>query len=1256
LGRGASFVFAFTVLSVLAAALSAAPAFAGAIHTYSGISFGNDGTSTTSFENPSTVAVDQESHIVYVGDSQVRAIYKFNENGEAVDFSGSAPYIEGNKITDVPLPSGTGESQVAVDPHNGTIYANFGRQQLVAYQPSGEPALFTEGPGAGTNRIPGFEELLGVVVDQDGNIYAGDYTKGVVDIFTPGGAPLTSFPTSQSGNVAVDSNGSVYVAHWHSSVEKFIPSVFPVTAATEYSSTGTVDPNTTLSVAVDPASNDLYASDGAQVTQYDKTGVRLGSLAGPGEPGSLVAPEGVAIDGTSGRTFVSDSAGEKQVAIFGPSIIVPATTAGEASDIGKTSATIEGTVDPDGVALTDCHFEYVTVQAFAATGFADLGSGGSAPCSPDFASIPADSVPHSVSANLEGLAIGTDYRYRLLAANADGTGHSESKAFKTLSTPTISGELVLNAQFSEASLEVKINPEGFATTYLIEYGPNTAYGQSTAVGAVGSDKADHTVTAALSGLEAGTTYHWRAIATNAIGTTTGADQIFDTHGRTVFNEACPNQVFRSGVSARLPDCRAYELVSPVAKNNTDIYAPPNLHSNLVRLDQAAGNGEKLTYTTVAGFGDTVGAPYTSQYIASRGAEGWSSHSITPPQGVSPIEAGARIDLEFRAFTADLCDAAMRHNTAEVLAPGAIEDFFNIYRRQNCGEEGYEAVTTSEPPNVPNAIYQPNIQGLSSDGRCTVFYVNDQLTPDASPAIPANRGETYEQLYESCGGHLRLVSVLPNGEANPIAASAGSRNFEEGGLVELRRSTDARAVSSNGSRIYWTSFSDADGFGKVYLRENAEQPQSAVSSSECTEADKACTIAVSSGDEAHYWSASPDGSEAFFSEGNPDLGGVELGEMVLYEFDLASKSSAPIASEILGIVGASEDASRISFASKEVLTTALNAEGKSPVAGKANLYLFDSTKSGSDRFRFIGTLAIDDTRLERGISGDGSSFPLSPISPMPYRKTSRVSPDGRQVVFASVASLTGYDNTDVDSGEADAEIFLYDASANGGEGRLRCVSCNPSGQRPQGRDIEIEGIATKSRAAALLPLATTELYASHVVSDDGSRVFFNSYDELVPADSNGKVDVYQWEAPGAGDCTEASPSYKPLNEGCLNLISSGESPADSEFLDASADGRDVFFTTGSSLLPQDPGLVDIYDARAGGGYPPPPHLAAACEGEACQGPPAPPNDPTPASSSFEGAGNVKAAKKHQAKKKKHRKKAHHKAKKAHRANDNRRTAR
>jgi len=128
---------------------------------------------------------------------------------------------------------------------------------------------------------------------------------------------------------------------------------------------------------------------------------------------------------------------------------------------------------------------------------------------------------------------------------------------------------------------------------------------------------------------------------------------------------------------------------------------------------------------------------------------------------------------------------------------------------------------------------------------------------------------------------------------------------------------------------------------------------------------------------------------------------------------------------------------------------------------------------------------------------------------------------------------------------------------------------------------------------------------------------------VLSDTNGKQDVYEWQrAADEEACEEAGAQlFVASAGGCLSLVSSGQSPKDSQLLDASEGGVDVFFTTAASLLPQDLGLVDVYDARAGGGFPQTPSPAPSCEGEACQGPLAAPDDPTPASSSFEGAGNV-----------------------------------
>jgi hypothetical protein len=146
-----------------------------------------------------------------------------------------------------------------------------------------------------------------------------------------------------------------------------------------------------------------------------------------------------------------------------------------------------------------------------------------------------------------------------------------------------------------------------------------------------------------------------------------------------------------------------------------------------------------------------------------------------------------------------------------------------------------------------------------------------------------------------------------------------------------------------------------------------------------------------------------------------------------------------------------------------------------------------------------------------------------------------------------------------------------------------------------------GAPTRLRAAGpgVLPPASGRAQASA----DGTRFFFTTSAVLVPEDTDGNTDVYEWEAKGSGSCEHA--------EGCLGLISDGRLGGAS-FVGASASGDDAFFATASSLLPSDPGSLDIYDARAGGGFPEP--GAPDCVGDDCQGPaPTPDYEPPPTAS-------------------------------------------
>jgi hypothetical protein len=136
---------------------------------------------------------------------------------------------------------------------------------------------------------------------------------------------------------------------------------------------------------------------------------------------------------------------------------------------------------------------------------------------------------------------------------------------------------------------------------------------------------------------------------------------------------------------------------------------------------------------------------------------------------------------------------------------------------------------------------------------------------------------------------------------------------------------------------------------------------------------------------------------------------------------------------------------------------------------------------------------------------------------------------------------------------------------------------------------------------------------------GARIFFTSPEALLPGDSDGRPDAYEWEALGTGSCTAAAPGYVAGDHGCLGLLSSGRS-GEAAFVAASADGTDAYLLTAASLLPADAdGLGDLYDARAGGGFPEP-QAGVQCLGDECQGVPFVPQDPAPPTSFVSGPPN------------------------------------
>lgn len=762
--------------------------------------------------------------------------------------------------------------------------------------------------------------------------------------------------------------------------------------------------------------------------------------------------------------------------------------------------------------------------------------------------------------------------------------------------PTVAAQYATSVSAASAEVGAEINPHFWSdTTYYVEYGTGDCRQAGACQSTVlypgkGFDADDDapakTETVQLGGLQPGTTYHFRFVARSGGGGpaygvvpegggTEGATKeaglsgTFTTYPASMLApQRCPNRQYRTGLGARLPHCRAFEMVSPIDKQGGDIIGISGSSAEIAALDQSSASGERLTYSSYRAFADPKSAPYASQYLAQRGASGWSVESLSPAQS-GPL-FGELLDNNFKAFDEELCNGWLFWQKEPLLTPDAVPGYINLYQRHNCGAEAgtYTAMTRTSPTYddgsgpvpVPPVKFKPAISGFANDGSHVIFEAMGDLA--GNPASCEAEICT-SQVFDYHDGTVSPICVEPNGTPVTKTCRVGSLLLTASPYFS-RLSSVFHAVSSDGSRVFWTKPPAAHPgtvTGELFVRiGNAE------------------TRRITS-QPAIFYTAAADGSRVIYSV--PPPSGAEGG--ALYEYEVDTGKKRVIAEGLDGVMGASEDGEEVYFASSHVLTGAPNGEGDVAQAGKPNLYLHVAGSSGPV---FIATLAESDLNTVE-----------APMNLEPSKRTSRVTPDGKFAVFTSDEALTGAENRNVADGVPVSEVFLYSATAN----RLRCVSCNPSNARPVGREILSKGAAgTGLWEGGSIPGWPDQFHPSRVISADGSRVFFDSTERLLPDDENAAMDVYEWDAGNSQAECEAigAQAYLAREGGCLSLITAGSGEGDAEFVDADESGRNLFVRSLSSFVPQDPGQIDIYDVREGGGFPSP-EASRSCEGQACQ---------------------------------------------------------
>ncbi len=710
--------------------------------------------------------------------------------------------------------------------------------------------------------------------------------------------------------------------------------------------------------------------------------------------------------------------------------------------------------------------------------------------------------------------------------------------------PVVSREFTAEISTSEAKLGALADPGGIPANYRFEYGPTSAYGSSTPFPEGSVGE----------GLESHAV--WASASGLAAGATyhyrvVATNELGTTYGPdqtfttlTAEQAACPNEQLRGGFSGRLSDCRAYELATPPVESSSQFDAAPQVaYSSTVAAD-----GEAVT---LRAFEPRPGAPTAGEeYVATRGAGGWIAEDIMPLESYDGVSC-----MQYQpvyAYSEQLTrDVMLADGGSRASASGSDRE-----DPESCNPEGHQIVS-GEPVGYENLLVRENATGayqlvnVTPPGVTPADAHFQAASADLSHVIftetsPLAEGARYgvENLYEWDEGAVRLVSVLPDGTAVPGSLAAEAGTPEHEGVI-----------SSDGSHVLFTYG------GALYDRIDGQRT---------VQVDETQGgLGLSGG--GSFKAATRDGSKVFFLDeskltvdssaaaGEPDLYECALPEGAskceLTDLTVAKAGEhADVQSVFLG----SRDSSHVYFVAQGVLAANKREYEYIDVEGNNHKVVEEAQRDQENLYLYQdGTITF--IANEVGLGGASAS------------------PDGMWFAFTTSKSLTGYDN-----GQPASEIFLYGAA----NGQIVCASCNPSGEAP---------VAGGAGLGSRRPLA------------DGGRVFFQTSEALVPADTNGQLDVYEYEG------------------GQVSLISSGTSSFESNMEGASESGDDVFFRSDQALVPQDTqeGQIVIYDARVAGGFAEPPSPSACTTADACRT--AVSAQPSvygaPASQSFEGVGNL-----------------------------------
>jgi hypothetical protein len=961
-----------------------------------------------------------------------------------------------------------------------------------------------------------FTAPAGVVTDFYGNIFiSSDKGKdGRVDVFDSDGQFITQLIVpSGAGSLAVDSEGNLFVVTGTGDLIRYEPTlpyepesgVIAYGAAPELVDSGFAS----MALAIDISNDHLFAHHGGRIFEYaaaSEENKLLDSTIGEGIIGENLVAVGLAVDTSRDRIYVGVSGNlvgrvVKVLDLNAPHELLQ-TIDGSEVPAGKfqiffslaadektgnffvysdDKAVYEFTPDGEYLQSIEHGFEYLDNQK-----------------------IGVDNGPHSPNGVLN-----PDGRYLFVPSHPSGIGHVFAFGPQPLQCPPdVKSTAFADVTEGEAELQAVINPCNLATSYVFEYTTQQEFEEEGFEGAVVAGQGQISggsgvsVAASATGLLAGTVYRFRVIADNDKGEDGGEGE-FSTYPPADLPEPCSNDPFRVELSAGLPDCRAYELVTPPDTNARTPRGVGNLGIYFATRESSP-DGNTVSFLTEGGSipgNEGTGSLGGDPYLTTRGGGGWETASAGPAGGeTSALRPGSTSPDQGYSFWGTAGSAG------------------------SAGVEGEEVNYVRYPDGHSELVGRGSLgtdhdaepQLISEHGGHIVFSSDVKLEEEAPSS---GTDAVYERTPDEV---THVVSLLPGG-----ATPAGDAIYQGGSL-------DGEGLAFKvGSTLY--------------LRHNEE------------------TYDVGAG--VTFAGVAEGGERIFYVEGG-QLKAFDVEDGVI-EFN-TSGSVTP--------VNVSADGTAAYFVSTSTLTGEANPQGQFPQAGEQNLYL-----SNEGALSFVGIVTKRDVEGEFGgieqIEGLGLwTVAVGIIDGSPGRfaiDPSRVTPDGSVLLFESRANLTGYDP------DGHVQVYRYDSVNE----ELSCLSCNPT-LAPATGEASLQSIAQSQDDPE--PFSTFAMAMN--LRADGRRAFFQSDEALVPHDTDGLQDVYEWEDLGVGSCDRAG--------GCVYLISSGHSDQVDYLYAVSDSGNDVFFRSADLLLGLDGDRTpSIYDARVGGGFPE--QEGDDCVGEGCK---------------------------------------------------------